>query len=242
MNSIISDPLRLTLHLLRKGYHRFSGGLRRTLIGEPAPLPWMLLEEADIVSEILTRLQPRRCLEYGAAYSTLHFPRLLPSGASWTAVEHVDEWADIVETHSRFPENASILRVAIPSLKNVGPVYTDDERFAAYVAAPNSKGPFDFILVDGRARNACVSCARKLLRKGGVVILHDANRPRYRDATAVFEYQCSFLGRGEDQLGIWVGRLGMPVEEVLDVRWHRRVSNFCERIHHALNIGAKGGR
>ena len=48
-----------------------------------------------------------------------------------------------------------------------------------YVEYPAARGPFDFILVDGRARPACWELAPSLLAADGVVVLHDANRARY---------------------------------------------------------------
>jgi predicted O-methyltransferase YrrM len=230
----------LSLHFLRKAWHRFANTFHVIIFGEPAPTPWMLLEEADIIRDVLTRLQPTRCLEYGAGYSTLHFPTNLSAHACWLSVEHVGTWADKVENHARFPGNASILRVPVSEPGGFAPPPTEGESFADYVAAPKSQGPFDFVLIDGHARNECVAAAFKMLRRGGIVILHDANRAEYREATVQFEHQISFLGRGTDQLGIWIGRFGMPVEEVLDVAWHRRVWDFCERWHKAFNCRTQG--
>lgn len=40
---------------------------------------------------------------------------------------------------------------------------------------------FDLVFVDGRARRFCLSAGWALLRPGGVMALHDAQRPLYHD-------------------------------------------------------------
>ena len=53
---------------------------------------------------------------------------------------------------------------------------------ADYVARPGQLGmEFDFVLVDGRARIHCLVEGWKLLRPGGVILIHDAQRPEYHD-------------------------------------------------------------
>ena len=61
------------------------------------------------------------------------------------------------------------------------------QEFADYVTAP-LRGPFDVILVDGRARTSCVKRARhdNLLAPGGTLFIHDAHRPSYHEAFQEF--------------------------------------------------------
>ena len=54
---------------------------------------------------------------------------------------------------------------------------------ADYIEHPGTHDvTYDIAIVDGRARTHCVAEAMKLLRSGGVVILHDAQRTQYHDA------------------------------------------------------------
>jgi len=46
---------------------------------------------------------------------------------------------------------------------------------------------FDLISIDGRRRNECLLVAHRILARGGIVILHDAYRPRYDVGCALFE-------------------------------------------------------
>ena len=55
--------------------------------------------------------------------------------------------------------------------------------FADYVAAINSiDGHFDLVVVDGRAREACLEAAQGRLAPGGVVVFDNSRRRRYREA------------------------------------------------------------
>lgn len=58
----------------------------------------------------------------------------------------------------------------------------------AYSTLPLRYGPpFDFILVDGRRRLECALVAARLVAPGGVVVLHDHYRERYRLFDSLFE-------------------------------------------------------
>ena len=61
------------------------------------------------------------------------------------------------------------------------------QEFADYVTAP-LHGPFDVILVDGRARTSCVKRAKhdNLLAPGGTLFIHNAHRPSYHEAFQEF--------------------------------------------------------
>jgi hypothetical protein len=55
--------------------------------------------------------------------------------------------------------------------------------FTAYVhALTEVSGPFDLIVIDGRARSACLSLAPAHLAAGGLVLFDDTHRARYRPA------------------------------------------------------------
>lgn len=62
------------------------------IVGSPLRKPWMRYREMEIVEEVLRNLRPRKCLEWGAGYSTMRFPKVLQSGAKWIAVEHDYQW------------------------------------------------------------------------------------------------------------------------------------------------------
>lgn len=81
-------------------------------------------------------------------------------------------------------------RIALETviLETVGPVRGlewgsgdgDERTFHNYVHFPECmEGPFNFVFVDGRARNACARIAWKMLSDDGVLAVHDAQRQEY---------------------------------------------------------------
>jgi predicted O-methyltransferase YrrM len=141
--------------------------------------PWMRHRELDLLVELLRRQQPRRCLEWGAGYSTAYFPSLLHPAATWLAVEHDGAWSARVAALSA-RAGTTVAHVApnrYPWSDTAGEGTCEDLR--DYVEHPVAGAPYDFILVDGRARPACWAKAVSLLAPDGVLVLHDANRALY---------------------------------------------------------------
>jgi hypothetical protein len=55
--------------------------------------------------------------------------------------------------------------------------------FARYVAAIDRvEGDFNLVVVDGRAREACLARARSRLAGGGIIVFDNSGRHRYREA------------------------------------------------------------
>ncbi len=206
----------------------FIRQVRREITAQTAITPWMRYMEIEIVEELLVRLHPRRCLEWGAGFSTLCFPESLDREATWLAVEHDHEWATKVDAMNERP-NVRIQHVAANhgpwSDKHGDGAYSD---LADYVDYPTAFALFDFVLVDGRARADCLERALELAAKTGVVVLHDAQRPYYHDALAAYEHQAWFRfydvrASGHKERALWIGSTGVPIEKVLDVPRHHRI-------------------
>ena len=218
--------LSLPVQILRKLVHRAIDVVYVVITGRRRPFPWMLLEEADVIKDLLLNLQPKRCLEWGAGYSTLIFPRFLPPGARWLAIEHDPEWARTVSALCR---DSQVTVVHVPPNKRnsaeLGEIGSQDE-FGQYVESAGELAQYDFILVDGRARSECLRKGRTILAPGGVIALHDANRDRYDCARSSYPYQFILRGRSREQLGIWLGSVTIPIETVLHTGAHRRIWSF----------------
>jgi hypothetical protein len=213
----------------------FARHRRRRVQSSGEVLPWMKYLEIEIVEEILRRLAPRSCLEWGAGYSTLVFPGLIPPGSSWLAVEHDEEWAAKIDGMNTRP-NVTVSCV----LPNHHP-WTDEhgdgsyDDLTDYVEYPSAFGPFDFILIDGRARSSCLERAVDLLTPRGVVVLHDAQRTYYHAALRRYKRQVCFRfhdrrKRGLRARALWIGGAGAPIESVLDVAAHERVWRLYDAI------------
>jgi len=207
----------------------------RERIGGAQEGPRMRPQEEDIVRDVLVRLQPSQCLEWGSGMSTLRFPALVPPETRWLSVEHDRRWAEVVRRANPRPNVATaFVPPDQPDWSGDGP----DAAFRSYIAYPSSFGPFDFVLIDGRARASALRAAPDLLADGGVVILHDANRTEYMDACGGFPHQILFQDSrartDRPSGGVWVGSLTRPLHTILDVALHQRIWHFYSGIGRPL--------
>jgi hypothetical protein len=165
--------------------------------GDPMP-PWMDPIEFSQLLAVVHALGPKRVLEWGAGGGTKRLLASAPSVERYVSVEHEGAWADRVRSTVTDPRLE--LHHIAPSIP---PAPWPDERrarnkaeaawhmacehdpaiMAEYVAFPRTLGEtFDLILVDGRARVHCLREAIELVRPGGVIVTHDAQREVYRPA------------------------------------------------------------
>ncbi len=194
-------------------------------------LPWMKSRELDIINDALAALNPARCLEWGAGYSTLYFPARLPALTSWTSIEHNLAWFEQVRARQPDPR---VQLVAIPPDHGDYPNTRKEgsyEDFRSYVDYPDpAAGRFDFIFIDGRARAACLARAYELVAERGLVILHDANRDYYVTALPPFPHVARFTDYRRGRGGILLASRGRPIEEFIDVEAHRRLWRGHDRL------------
>lgn len=151
-------------------------------------VPWWTFESAAVVDAFLAGRRTARVFEWGSGASTVWLAR---RSASVVAVEHDPEWAD--EVRRLLPAGAAVdLRVvpAAPARGLPGEIRSakegaQDLDFGAYVAMVDEVGgPFDLMVVDGRAREACLARALPHLAADGLLVLDNVERRRYRDAIA----------------------------------------------------------
>ena len=130
-------------------------------------LPMMRIREILLLEELLDNLQPSNCLEWGSGYSTLYYPTFAAPGTDWMAIEHDAEWAERI---SGLIENPRVKVVSIPAQQfpwtdaNDDGAYDDLKDYVDYAAVSK---PYDFILVDGRARIECLKRAYEWVSDGG---------------------------------------------------------------------------
>ena len=121
----------------------------------PAISQWQTLA----IMDLLIRLKPRKCFEWGSGWSSVYFPRFIPE-SKWISMEHSQEWFDIISPH--LPPNVKVM------VRPIWGKYVSD-------AVDEVKGqPFDFVFIDGERRDDCVEMALHMLRKGGIAVQHDA--------------------------------------------------------------------
>lgn len=126
-------------------------------------LPFRLIDELQAVVGPGTRV-----FEFGGGGSTLW---LLDRGADVVTVEHDQRWAEHLSLATGGERFTLLQRSA-----------ADD--FTAYVSAMDAYPDdwFDIIVVDGRERARCIAAATAKLRRGGLLIVDDADRVEYAEA------------------------------------------------------------
>ena len=130
---------------------------------------------------------PARVFEYGSGASTLWLAR---RASEVHSVEHHRGFGEMMATELAQFDHVT-LRVVEPAVSDRPVVASAKEGhqgldFAEYVAAINSvEGDFDLVVVDGRARQACLRAAQRRLAPGGIVVFDNSRRRRYREAIRV---------------------------------------------------------
>ena len=150
-------------------------------------LPWITFRAIDWLEAYLK--PDMHVFEYGAGGSTLYFAKRVRHVVS---VEHDEGFHGLVSgiLSRRAIGNCELL------LHKAEPCGKDDDDFASYQekykgwcfgtyvkaidAYPDRS--FDLVLVDGRARMACVRRALPKLKPGGALMLDNSDRPAYAQA------------------------------------------------------------
>jgi predicted O-methyltransferase YrrM len=184
----------------------------------------MAAEEFSQLLAVMHRLAARRCLEWGSGGSTQAVLEQCPSVERYVSIEHDRAWYERVRQQVRdprlelyylAPEVPIPARSLFKSKRRKWNARAEVERslLAGYIDFPATLGVlFDVVLVDGRARNFCLSAGWRLLRPGGVLVLHDAQRRQYRAAL------CS-LGTPELLEPYRQGQMGLLVKPALQGSW-----------------------
>ena len=148
-------------------------------------VPWWTYRAIDVVDVWLAaRPTPARVFEYGSGASTIWLAR---RAAEVHSVEHHAGFGAMMAERLA-PESNVHLEVveAAPSAQPQVPSGKEDHAgldFAAYVDAMDAvDGTFDLVVVDGRAREACLAKAVTRLAAGGIVVYDNSARRRYRAA------------------------------------------------------------
>ena len=211
-------PARIVLaQIMEDLRYRFD---RRVLRRHPVR-PLMKPREVEIVLDLLGRLRPRRVLEWGCGYGTLYFTRRYTGFEAWLSIEHSEEWAGRIRRLNTDP------RVEIVSVET-------GEGFSGYVDSPSNRGTFDLVLVDGRARTACLARAPRYLSGRGCLILHDAGRGQYHPLPSCYR-DSRLFGDYRDEGGLWVASQDRAIPELIDLPRHLSVWKLYRRFGRQIN-------
>ena len=150
-------------------------------------VPWWTFEAADEVAGFLADRPGARVLEWGSGASTVWLSR---RAGSVVSIEHDGHWAARTaralaargtgNVELRLVEPTRLVPPAgVPSAKP-GFEGLDFERYADAVDAV--PGELDLVVIDGRAREACLVRAIDRLAAGGLIVFDNVDRERYRTA------------------------------------------------------------
>jgi predicted O-methyltransferase YrrM len=152
----------------------------------PLDVPWWTYPAAAEVEAFLReRDGSARVFEYGAGASTVW---LAKRAGEVHSVEHDAAFVDMLapklagldHVHLRCVEPGERRPDSTAVSERAGHEHLD---FGDYVTAiGDAGGAFDVIVVDGRARAACLAQAIPHLAVGGVIVFDNAGRARYRAA------------------------------------------------------------
>ena len=217
----------------------FTDRFRRKVLKKDPVRPWMKPREVEIVLELMRRKKPERILEWGAGYGTIFFSREYGEFEHWVSIEHNGEWA------ARIRDLNTDERVSILHVEANDPVFSDPwqeggyENFKDYIEHPVQLDQFDLILVDGRARNECLKKSGDLLRENGILVLHDANRRRYRPLPENNADECLFEDYRTLEGGLWIATRNGRVDDLMDIRRHRQVWEVFRKYGKWLEINVE---
>ncbi len=127
------------------------------------PIPWMNYAFVEFLDERLSK--DLKMFEYGAGYSSLYFAERV---AEVVSIEYDKAWEAKLRELLKDCSNHQL--IVCP----VGEEYIK--------AAQDQSRAFDFILVDGRERVACLEAGIEALSERGVIVLDDSDREEYQAA------------------------------------------------------------
>jgi hypothetical protein len=154
--------------------------------------PWWTLASGRKVRNFLAATPDARVLEWGSGASTVWLGK---RSAEVISIESDATWAQMVR--SSIPSHVRILTPPIPLASGRGGIRSRRMgfrhlNFSDYVNAIDTvPGLFDLIVIDGRAREACLDKALTRLAPGGMILFDNTNRRRYRLALARYRDQIS---------------------------------------------------
>jgi hypothetical protein len=147
-------------------------------------------------------------VEYGSGGSTLHLGSRLQGWGRLVSIEHNREWYHKIEgflDQHDFPVDY-VLREPRPLRPGDGPWRYLPGQMDEYVKAPQTlvlDGEADLLFIDGRERMRCALDSARLLRPGGLMMIHDFwSRARYRtclsELLTKYDYLFDTPSRGGD--------------------------------------------
>ncbi len=153
-------------------------------------VPWWTYNAIDEVTEFLAARPAARVFEYGSGASTIW---LAKRAGHITSVEHHAGWFQrmeqvLAETANLCPVDLRLVAPdASPAADELYISRKAGEKGASFEAYAGAIGAepdalYDVIVIDGRARNACLAHAARHLAHDGMIVFDNTGRDRYMQA------------------------------------------------------------
>lgn len=155
-------------------------------------VPWWTYRAIDETEAFLASRPKARVFEYGSGASTVW---LAKRAGTVVSVEHDAGWHSLVQTRLAMANSATNLsHILIEPLKvqaktdsrylSVKPGHSglSFEDYAKSILDQDEA--FDLIVIDGRARGACLEHAVSRLKPDGLIVFDNSKRKRYRQSIA----------------------------------------------------------
>jgi len=153
-------------------------------------VPWWTYNAIDEIDAFLLLHPQARVFEYGSGASTVW---LCKRAGSVKSVEHDKSWHALVSQRlcrERCSGNTDYTLIeATPATPETDPLYLSEKpgyaglSFENYAKAiQRQDGLFDVIVIDGRARGACLHHAVGKLSEDGIIVFDNSRRQRYQEA------------------------------------------------------------
>ncbi|MBD2484159.1 glycosyltransferase family 92 protein [Planktothrix sp. FACHB-1365] len=138
--------------------------INKSTMPKISKVPLWAPEAVGKISEFLMGRPGAKILEFGSGGSTIW---LSSYDVELISIEHDQSWFYALQ--SKLEEQ---------TISNVRLVFREKPYFRIADEFPDHH--FDLILVDGRDRNDCIQASLKKVKNGGLLVLDDAQRTRYR--------------------------------------------------------------
>lgn len=124
----------------------------------------------NTLMKVLEKYKPEHVIEFGSGESTRTLGSF-PSIKYLRTVEHDDNW--LAKAKALAHDNTEVIYE--PELSKYSCEFGDHI--------------YDFVFVDGRFRKACLYNAKAFIHDNSIVMLHDAERGRYRDGIERYRFK-----------------------------------------------------
>ncbi len=131
------------------------------------PVPWITEDAIHFLEEFLDSNENARVLEFGCGASTIW---LAQRTKNLVSIEHDHQWYQIISNELKKNEKCY----------NVNLILKNTPYNSVCKTFPD--GYFDLILIDGRNRKRCLQSSKRILKKGGILMLDNAERSWYQCA------------------------------------------------------------